>query len=183
MSARRGARRVTSATLVTLGALATSAHAVAPQGVAMAPIPSADSGLSISAPSGAALGAGPAGTDFSAQLGPVTVSAPAGVSQWTATVALTTAFGVTQGDQTWYLPGDRVHYRSGAATAGTAALALCTPGQLASQTLVQTRTAFRCQGLPGLTASSVSWRPTLTVDTGPTDPAGSFAGTITHSVF
>ena len=62
-------------------------------------------------------------------------------------------------------------------------LSLCTAGQSAEAvTLVQTRTAFRCSGLLGLTASTVSWRPTLSVQTQPTDPAGTYTGTITHSV-
>lgn len=104
-----------------------------------------------------------------------------GVSSWTAQVTLTSAFLVSQGDQTWYLPNDRVSYLSGGPTAGTISLNLCTRGQLGAQTLVQTRDAFRCQGMLGLTTSSVSWNPTLTIRTEATDPAGTYTDTITHT--
>jgi hypothetical protein len=162
----------------------TLGHAAPAAGEAgLAPVSLAEPGLSISAPTNAALGSGAPGTSFSRRLEAVTVTSGAGVTQWTATVTLTSAFTVTQGDQSWHLPNDRVLYSSGPATAGTVSLSLCTAGQTSvAATLVQSRTAFRCSGLLGPSTSSVSWRPTLSVQTQPTDPAGTYTGTITHSV-
>lgn len=167
-------------------ALLTSAHAApasaAPQ---LAPVMLAE-GLSISVPSGpVALGSGAPGSTFSRQLGTVTVTASSSIRSWTASVTLTSSFHVTQGDQSWPLPNDRVRYRSGPATSVLSGLLdLCSSKQLAAETLVQTRAVFGCSNplILGSVAGSVSWNPTLTIQTEPTDPAGTYTGTITHSV-
>ena len=176
---------------MTCAGLLTSAHAApgtalqprAATTPATAPVRLADTGLAVAAPASVDLGSGPAGTTFTARLSPVTVTAGAGVSQWTATVGLSSGFRVTQSGQTWDLPDSRVEYSSGTATGGSVSLSLCLPGQAAgSQTLAQTRTAYRCTGVVSLTSWTVSWRPTLTVRTEATDPAGTYTGTLTHSV-
>ena len=185
MNLSRRAQGVRSALLVTCAALLASAHAAPAGDARIAPVDLADSGLSISAPSGpVGLGSGAPGTTFDAPLGDVTVTAAAGVSSWTATVTLASSFRVTQGDQSWVLPDDRVSYRSGAGSlTNIVGLNLCSTGLLdAPATLVQTRTAYSCQGLTGLLSTSVRWNPTLTIKTQPTDPAGTYTGTITHSV-
>lgn len=166
-------------------ALLTSAHA-APVGEArLAPVALADSGLNISAPSGpVGLGSGAPGKTFSAQLGTVTVTAAAGVSAWTASVDLTSSFRVTQGDQSWELPDDRVSYLSGAGTlTNIVDLNLCEAGQLTTAvSLTQPRTAYSCRELVSLLSTTVSWNPTLRIETQGSDPAGTYTGTITHSV-
>ena len=169
---------------MTCAALLTAAHA-APAGEArLAPVTLADSGLSISAPSGpVGLGSGTPGSTFSAQLGTVTVTAAAGVSSWTATVTLTSSFRVTQGDQSWVLPNDRVSYYSGPRTSVLGLLDSCGTLQAAPQTLDQSRPVFRCsKPLVGDVSGSIGWNPTMTIKTEPTDPAGTYTGTITHSV-
>lgn len=171
--------------LVACTAVLTSAHVVpARGGPQLAPVPLETPGLSISAPSGpVSLGAGAPGDSLSAQLGTVTVTAASGVSAWTATATLTSSFRVTQGDQTWVLPNDRVGYLSGPGTLTNLLGSLCTAGQLATpQTLAQTRTAYSCAGITGLFTTTVRWNPTLTIRTQPTDPAGTYSGTVTHSV-
>ena len=171
---------------MTCTALLLPGHAAAPAGdPRLAPIPFADEGLSITAPSGTvALGTGSPGGTFTGQLGTVTVTAPAGVPSWTASVTLTSSFRVTQGDRTWVLPNDRVSYLSGTGSlTNIVGLNLCAAGQLTTPVnLVESRTAYSCAGLTGLRSTSVGWNPTLTIQTQPTDPAGTYTGTITHSV-
>lgn len=183
MSLSRCGLRVRGVLLVTCAALLTTGHAAPSGDVRAAPISLAEGGLSISAPSGpVALGSGAPGSTFSAELGAVTVTAASGVSSWTASVTLTSRFRVTQGDQSWMLPNDRVEYLAGAALPGGLGVDLCTPGHLTPQTLAQPRTAFSCAGILSLTSTSLSWSPTLRVRTQPDDPAGTYTGTITHSV-
>ena len=167
-------------------ALLVSGHAAVPTGdPSLAPIALADRGLAISAPnSPVALGSGSPGSAFRGQLGTVTVTAPAGMSSWTASVTLTSSFRVAQGGKTWVLPNDRVSYLSGTGSlTNIVGLNLCAAGQVATPvSLVDTRMAYSCAGLTGLLTTSVRWNPTLTIQTQPTDPAGTYTGTITHSV-
>lgn len=163
----------------------TSAHTALAGDARLASVPLADGGLSISAPSGpVTLGSKSPGSTFSGRLGTVSVTAAAGVSSWSAGVTLSSSFRVTQGDQIWTLPDDRVGYLSGTGSlTNILDLSLCTPGQTTSAvSLVESRTAYSCTGLTGLLETSVSWNPTLTIDTRATDPAGTYTGTITHSV-
>ena len=185
MSRRWRSLLVRGTTLVTCATLLSPTHAVPARAAPRAePVRLADSGLSISVPSGpVSLGTGGAGTSFTASLGTVTVTAPVGATTWTASVALTSSFRVQQSGQEWVLPNDRVTYSvTGLSSVLTALLGSCsvTP----SQTLVQTREVARCARplVLGGVAGSVSWSPRLTVQTQPTDPAGTYTGTITHSV-
>ena len=147
--------------------------------------PSADA-LSITAPGSTNLGTVATGGTLSTQLGSVTVSSSAALaSGWTATVTLTGQFKVTQGANTATFPASRVQYWSGAATGSTGILAgVCTPGQATSvvaATLASARTAYSCGAIVA-TSSSLTWNPTLVISTQSSDPAGTYTGTITHSV-
>jgi hypothetical protein len=188
VNALRIAGRVTGVSLVACLALLSSGHAVTPGTTTprLVPVPLSSHHLGISVPASADLGSGPAGGRISGQLGPVTVSGSAALlGGWTASVTLTSAFRVSQGDQTWHLPNDRVLYASGAATSTSGiGVNVCLPGQatdLLAQPLTSTRTAYSCGAILSL-SSSLTWQPTLIIQGEPTDPAGTYTGTITHSV-
>ena len=108
----------------------------------------------------------------SGQLGPVTVADTRGVllNSWTTTVA-TTAFvtGTSTPNETVAAP--MVGYSSGAATAHSG-LGVFVPGTIVAP--------------PSHTAvagnSSTTWNPTLTFTLASSQVAGTYTGTITHSV-
>jgi hypothetical protein len=139
--------------------------------------------LSISAPASRDLGAGSAGAALSSQLGVVTVTDNRGalLGTWTATVSSTnfTTGGATANET---IDKSQVTYWSGAATA-TSGTAAFTPGQpLAAnaQALGVSRTAFSATGVVG--NGSATWNPTITVNVPAAAVAGTYTGTITHSV-
>lgn len=143
--------------------------------------------LSISVPGGPVnLGSGSPGQTLTGNLGSVTVSDSANLSvvqTMTVTVSLSAPFTVTQGGQTWSLPASRVSYWSGPLTASNnlGACAVSQPTSAAAVDLSSSRTAFSCLSLLAL-APSFTFKPTLVVTTPATIPAGTFTGTITHSV-
>jgi hypothetical protein len=101
-----------------------------------------------------------------------------GTSTWTATVSATNfisgAHTITNG---------RVSYWSGTATATSGSVGTLTPGQSSSsaaQTLDTPRTAFSRSGSP--VSHSVTWNPSLIVSVPLTAVAGTYSGTVTHSV-
>ena len=154
--------------------------------VALLAVPSPARALSITAPGSTNLGSVGGGQTLTAQLGSVTVSSNAAVALgWSATVTLSGQFTVTQGAQSATLPATRVRYWSGSATASSGIGAtICLPGQPTSGTsvaLTSTRTAYSCGALIS-TSSSLTWNPTLVITTQASDPAGTYTGTITHSV-
>ena len=140
--------------------------------------------LSISAPASSGLGSGSTGGGtLSAQLGTVTVTDTRGalLGTWTATVSSTdfTTGGATA-DET--IAKGQVTYWSGAATASSGT-AVFLPGQATAQNaqaLSVARTAFSASAIIG--NDSASWNPTLTVNVPAAAVAGTYTGTITHSV-
>jgi len=134
--------------------------------------------LSISVPASVNLGsARPGGTINSVHLGSVTVTANS-VTSWTATVSST---NFTAGSNT--IANGRVSYWSGNATATSGTVGTITPGQVSStnaQTLDVSRTAFSRTGTK--TSHSVTWNPSLIVSVPLTAVAGTYTGTVTHSV-
>ena len=145
--------------------------------------------LSISVPSSASLGSQTTGaSSISGSLGSVTVTTVGGAGlvgngQWTATV-VSTAFTTGAGSASETIGAGSVSYRSGPVT-GTTVLAanLCTPGQLASSVSIgTTQTAMSCGTVPLLTSTSVTWQPTITISLPVSAVAGTYTGTITHSV-
>lgn len=140
--------------------------------------------LAISAPASKDLGSGSTGAGtLSAQLGTVTVTDGRGalVGTWTASVSSTdfTTGGATA-DET--IAKGQVTYWSGAATASSGT-AVFTAGQLLAanaQALSVARTAFSASVIVG--NNSASWNPTVTVNVPAAAVAGTYTGTITHSV-
>lgn len=144
------------------------------------------SGLTISVPTTANLGTAATGaSSVSGTLGAVTVSTgiSIGSGNWVATVS-STAFTTGGGTANERIPAVSVSYLSGAVTAASGLAAnLCTPGQLISgQSLDTARTAMACNGISLVSATSVTWRPTITISLPPSAVAGTYTGTITHSV-
>jgi len=140
--------------------------------------------LSISAPASSGLGAGSTGAGtLSAQLGTVTVTDTRGalLGTWTASVSSTdfTTGGATANET---VGKGQVTYWSGTATASSGT-AVFTPGQATSgnaQALSVSRTAFSASVIIG--NNSASWNPTVTVNVPAAAVAGTYTGTITHSV-
>ena len=140
--------------------------------------------LSISVPASKNLGSAATGAStLSSQLGTVTVTDERGAlaGSWTATVASTdfTTGGATT-DET--VAKSSVTYWSGAATS-TSGTAVRVPGQATSanaQALGSSRTAFSATGVIG--NNTTAWNPTLTVNIPSAAVAGTYSGTVTHSV-
>jgi hypothetical protein len=140
-------------------------------------------GLSISVPTSANLSSATTGSpSLSGLLGDVTVTTGVGTGGWVATVSAS-SFTTGGGTSAETIPASSIGYLSGPMT-GSSGLgaSVCLPGQLSATSLGSARTAFSCTGLSLLTATSVTWRPTIVVSLSPSTVAGSYSGTITHSV-
>jgi hypothetical protein len=138
----------------------------------------------ITVPSSVNLGSFPSGTtSFSQHLGTVTVTdsglvAPSFTATVTGTVFTTGAGGASQ-----TIPKTSILYWSGPATSVSGLLGSGTPGQATAaqaQDLSVSRTAFSGTGL--LLNISATWNPTIIVNIPSAAVAGSYSGTITHSV-
>ncbi|MEV6864458.1 hypothetical protein AB0M44_26050 [Streptosporangium subroseum] len=138
--------------------------------------------LSISVPTSAALGGAAPGGTISAYLGTITVDdARLVLANWTATVSATN-FTTGAGSSAQTVGKGRVSYWSGPVTASVG-IAVRTPGQLTAllaQDLSTPRTAF--SKTAGVLGTSTSWNPALVVAIPNSAVAGSYTGTVTHSV-
>jgi hypothetical protein len=138
--------------------------------------------LSISAPASAALGAASPGAALSNQLGAVTVTDARAnlVAAWTATASSST-FVTGAGGAGQVIPLTDVAYASGVATASSG-LGVMTPGQtlLTPATLTTPVTAYSLAA--GVGNNSATWNPTITITVPAAAVAGTYTGTITHSV-
>jgi hypothetical protein len=140
--------------------------------------------LQVSDPANTSLGSVATGTaTVSSQLGSVTVSDARGalLGTWTASVASTdfTTGGATA-DET--IAKASVDYWSGVATA-TSGTAVRVPGQataLLAQTMAASRTAYSATGVIG--NNSTTWNPTVVVNIPAQAVAGTYSGTVTHSI-
>jgi hypothetical protein len=140
--------------------------------------------LSVSVPTSKDLGSVATGTaSISGQLGTVTVTDNRGVllGSWSASVSSTdfTTGGATSNET---IDKGKGAYWSGNATA-TSGTATFVPGQLTSgnaQDLSVSRTAFSASAIVG--NNSASWNPTVTITIPSGAVAGTYTGTITHSV-
>jgi hypothetical protein len=143
-------------------------------------------GLSISAPASVTLSASTniGVATLGAQLGNVTVTDARGglLGSWTATVSSTDFVTAAQSSANTIVKAN-VNYWSGVATPGLGQVAVPVGQQLLSTnavTLAAQRNAVVTSGVTGNAA--VTWNPTLDI-TVPTDVvAGTYSGTITHSV-
>jgi hypothetical protein len=140
--------------------------------------------LSISVPVSADLGSAATGSaSLSSQLGAVTVTDARGAlgEIWTATVSATDfTTGAASSNET--IAKASVSYWSGTATAATGT-AVRVPGQLAAgnaQSLSTARTAFSASATVG--NNTTTWNPTLVVTIPAAAVAGTYTGTVTHSV-
>ncbi len=139
--------------------------------------------LSISVPASANVGSGNPSQTISGQLGAVQVTDARYNTNatWTATVSSTT-FTTGGHSPAETIPTSAVSYWSGTATSVTGT-ATTTPGQATSanaQALSVSRTAFTLTAGTGKTI--VSWNPTVIVSVPAAAVAGTYTGTITHSV-
>jgi hypothetical protein len=141
-------------------------------------------GLAVTAPTSTSLGSTTPGTTLSAHLGTVQVSDTRGnlTATWTATVTATQfTTGTATPAQT--IPASALSYWSGPATSTTGINLTATPGQLTAaqaQSLSTARTAFSV--LLAVGNNTVAWNPTVVVTVPASAVAGTYTGTITHSV-
>lgn len=118
---------------------------------------------------------------FSASLGQVRVvtSGPLLHSvNWIASVS-TTGFSTGGGTAIETIPPARVAYTPGLAT--LSGVATCVAGQ-AAVALTSAQTAYRCSGTSLANTTSVTWNPTIQVTPSVNQAAGTYTGTITHTV-
>jgi hypothetical protein len=143
-------------------------------------VPQALAGPSVTAPASANLGSAKPGAATTVQLANVTVP-NSGVNTWTATVSasnLTTGTGTAAET----INNGQLSYWSGMVVSKTG-LGTFTPGQRNASEAVPLETPRTAFGYSGFsTATSVTWRPRLQVSVPSTAVAGSYTGTLTHSV-
>jgi hypothetical protein len=138
--------------------------------------------LSITVPTSADLGTYATGTtSLSGTLGPVTVTDARGLltAAWT-TVASSTSFTTGTATPAETIPNTDVGYRSGIATA-TAGIGVFTPGSPVTPVpMGSSQTAYSLA--LGVGNNSATWNPTISVAVPAAAVAGTYTGTITHSV-
>ncbi|MEU0569083.1 hypothetical protein ABZ297_27415 [Nonomuraea sp. NPDC005983] len=145
-----------------------------------------EDGLTITVPAGPVNvgNSAPAG-QISGQLGTITVTdqRAALTATWTASViAATGGFTTGGGTAAETIPNTDILYWSGSATASTGGGTLV-PGQAnaaAAQSLDVSRTAF--SKTTGSGDNSVAWNPTIVVNVPAQAVAGTYTGTVNHSV-
>lgn len=142
----------------------------------------AHAALAITVPSAQNFGSVASGTSsFSQQLGTVTVTASGLIlPSFTATVSATN-FTTGAGGAAQTINKSSISYWSGPAT--VALLQNATPGQATAaqaQSLSSSRTAFSSTGL--VLSITTAWNPTIVVAIPAAAVAGTYSGTITHSV-
>jgi hypothetical protein len=153
--------------------------------VAVLTTPSLAHGLAISAPTSVTLGSAPtSASSLSGQLGTITVTDSGTLFLLPSFVAAvsSTVFTTGSGSPSETIGTSSVFYWSGPATASSG-LQTPVPGQLLAanmQSLSVSRTAFRSTGL--VLSISTSWNPTIVIDIPDAAVAGTYSGTITHSV-
>ncbi|WP_249346296.1 hypothetical protein [Microbispora sp. H11081] len=142
--------------------------------------------LTITVPDGpVSIGSGAPSAQISGQLGPITVAdqRAALTATWVATVsAASGGFTTGGGTAAETVPNSAVLYWSGPATA-TTGTGTFVPGQLdaaAAQSLDVSRTAFSKTSGSGV--NSATWDPTLVVNVPAQAVAGTYTGTVNHSV-
>lgn len=139
--------------------------------------------LTISAPASINLGDSASDTALQGTIGPVTVTDLRGtlLGSWTASVT-STDFTTGGGTANETIPKAGAAYASGAATA-TDGVGTFVPGQLTvllAAPLTDQVTAFTGAALVG--NNTVTWNPTLRVTIPNSAVAGTYTGTVTHSV-
>ena len=137
-------------------------------------------GLAISAPASASLGSvGSGGSSLAGQLGQVQVTDTRAllVATWTATVG-STAFTTGTATAPETVTKANIAYNSGTGTAGATDVGVFTPGSATDLTMDKTAGSWTA----GTGNNQVSWNPTLTFTLRTDQVAGTYSGTVTHSV-
>lgn len=137
--------------------------------------------LSISQPTTATIGSAAAGAlTLSGSLGPVTVTDTRGSTLgWTASVVSTDFTTGTSPGTYQTVAASSIAYSSGPGTAATGNVGAFTPGTIASMSATSAGTAGLWVGTGN---NTVTWNPTLTFTLSPSQVAGTYSGTVTHSV-
>lgn len=169
-----------------VAAIGSTAPAVAaPTGGATVTFALSAGALNITVPATADLGAGNAGVAFSGQIGPVAVTDDRGLLLSTWTVSVTSTNFVTGGGTApETIAATDISYWSGPATA-TTGLGVPVPGQLTgilAAPLSTTTPVTAFAKLVGVGNNSTTWNPTLVVTPPAAAVAGTYTGTVTHSV-
>lgn len=151
-----------------------------------APAQASALGLAISVPSAVTLGTYPLSGSFTADLGSITVSTSSLLlsdASWTATVTAS-RFTTGRGSPAETLPASAVSYLSGPATSQSGlSLDAILPGSPSTALpLATSRVAFGYSGVAILGGTWLTWRPRLVITPGTSAVAGTYTGTITHSV-
>jgi hypothetical protein len=170
---------LTATLVIAVAAVLTSGASAARANSAPTTFTIAGGALSITTPSSANLGTAPIGTSaVNAALGTVTVSDQRALfaGGWTASV-ISGSFVTGSSSPAETVPAADVSYAPGSATA-TSGTGTFTPG--AGGALGTSRTAFTASAEAGIT--SCGWNPTITVTLPAAVIAGTYTGTITHSV-
>jgi hypothetical protein len=141
--------------------------------------------LDIDAPGPADLGGGAPGTDLVGQIGPVTVtdSRASADASWQSTV-VSSNFTTGGGTPSEVILASEVEYWSGAATA-TTGTGTFTPGQATgadAEPLDTVLPLITFTHTGGTGNNTDTWNPTLIVHMPLDSEAGTYTGTVTHSV-
>lgn len=139
--------------------------------------------LTITAPSAVSLGTGAESKELDSALGSVTVTDTRAslVAAWTATVS-SSPFTTGGKSAAETIPNSDIAYWSGPATATTGS-GTFTPGQATRDNRVPLSApvaAFSLTG--GVSSNSATWHPSIAVSVPAEAVAGTYTGTITHSV-
>jgi len=176
--------------LVVVATLTAAAAVVAPADAATSgnttttfTVAATGTGLAITVPANAGLGTGAPGSTITAQFGGVTVTDSRAVdpAAWTASVT-STDFTIPATADT--IPAADVAYWSGPTTS-TVGSGTFTPGQptTAQRVALSTTVPLTAMSLTGGAGSnSATWDPTLVVSVPASAVAGTYSGTVTHSV-
>jgi hypothetical protein len=139
----------------------------------------ASGGLAISAPTSANLGSGAAGGSVSASLGQVRVDDTRGVLLGTyAARVSSTDFTTGGGTEAETIAAANAAYTGGLVTPG--GTVVCTSLLVAEPLANTTKVAMNATGATG--TNSCTWNPTIAVTLPAASVAGTYTGTITHSV-
>lgn len=152
-------------------------------GLAIFVMPTTAEALGITVPSTVNLGTVSSGaTSRSVQIGSVTASDSGLVLPSFTVQVSSTTFTTGAGASAQTIPKSAISYWSGPLTASTG-LQTAVPGQLTAilaQPLSGPVTAFSSTGL--VLSITTSWNPTIIITIPPAAVAGTYTGTITHSV-
>ena len=178
MKRRRRLFRSVPALAVGAAALVLAAPGASAAGGTAATFTLTGGSLSISQPASATLGSAATGAlTLAGSLGAVTVTDSRGNLNaiWTASVS-STNFTTGGGSTYETVTNSKIAYTGGLATSATG-VGTFTPGTLANLSASGTAGSW-----VGTGNNTVTWNPTITFTLSPSQVAGTYSGTVTHSV-